>query len=72
MSGGSGTPPPAPEYPEAYYEYLARALGEEQAAWARLSPEEREAELERLHAISSSPDDLALWPPELNGGVPTR
>ena len=43
-------------------------MGEEQAAWARLSPDEREAELERIHATSNSPDDLALWPPELDGG----
>lgn len=57
------------EYPEAYYEYLARSMGEEQAAWARLSPAEREAELERIHATSDSPDDLALWPPELSGGT---
>ena len=72
MSDETNTPPAAPEYPEAYYEYLVRTIGEEQAAWARLSREEREAELERLHATSNSPDDLALWPPELNGGCSTR
>ena len=56
------------EYPEEYYQHLARTLGEEQAAWARLQPEQREAELERIHASCDSPDDLAIWPPELNGG----
>lgn len=62
------TAPPESEYPEAYYEYLARTMGEQQAAWARLSREERETELTLLHLTSDSPDDLALWPPELNGG----
>ena len=66
MSPDASTP--EPEYPEEYYEHLARTLGEEQAAWARLPRDRREAELELIHATSNSPDDLAMWPPELNGG----
>ena len=58
------------EYPDDYYEHLARTLGEEQAAWARLPRELREAEMEILYAQGDSPDDLALWPPELSGGHP--
>jgi hypothetical protein len=61
-----------PEYPEDYFEHLARTLGEEQAAWARLPREEREAELTRLHEDLNTPDDLAVWPPELNGGTRNR
>ncbi len=56
-----------PEYPDDYYEHIARTLGEEQAAWARLPRAEREAELRRLYETSSSPDDWAIWPPELGG-----
>jgi hypothetical protein len=70
------TPPPDPGsriddpvYPEDYYEHLARTLGEEQAAWARLPRAEREAELAWIHERFNTPDDLAIWPPELNGGV---
>ncbi len=61
---------PAPEYPEDYYQHLARTLGEEQAEWARLPRDQREAELERIHLSANSPDDLAVWPPELDGGRP--
>jgi hypothetical protein len=57
------------EYSEEYYDHIARTMGEEQAAWARLSPEERERELGWIHANFNSPDDLALWPPELDGGL---
>ncbi len=56
-----------PEYPDDYYEHIARTLGEEQAAWARQPRAEREAELRRLYETSSSPDDRAIWPPELGG-----
>lgn len=59
---------PDPKYPEDYYEHIARTLGEEVAAWARLPRAEREAELRRLHESCDTPDDLAVWPPELNGG----
>jgi hypothetical protein len=57
------------EYSEEYYEHLARTMGEESAAWARLSPEERENELRWYHENFNTPDDLAEWPPELDGGV---
>jgi hypothetical protein len=55
--------------PEIYYEILARDFGQEKADWARLPYEERMKELERYHANFNTPDDLALWPPELDGGV---
>ena len=55
------------EYPEEFYEHLARTLGEEQAAWARLPREQRESELNWLHANFNTPDDLSVWPPELGG-----
>lgn len=58
-----------PVYPEEYYEHLARTLGEEQAAWARLPRAEREKQLRWFHANFDTPDDLALWPPELDGGL---
>lgn len=57
------------EYPEWYYELLARTMGEEKAAWARLSPREREAELTALHLAFDTPDDLSPWPSELDGGL---
>ncbi len=63
---------PENKYPEDYYEHLARTLGEEQAAWARLSREEREKELTWIHQNLNTPDDLAVWPPELNGGPQNR
>jgi hypothetical protein len=59
---------PSPDYPEEYYEHIARTLGEEQAAWARLPCEERERELRWYHANFDTPSDLAIWPPELSGG----
>ena len=58
-----------PEYSEEYYELLARIIGEEQAAWARLPREERERELRWYHENFNTPDDLAEWPPELDGGL---
>lgn len=55
--------------PEAFFEILAELLGEEKAAWARLPYDERMAEIERLHAEFITPDDLSLWPAELDGGA---
>lgn len=60
---------PEPELSEEYYEGLARTMGEERAAWARLPREEREKELRWYHDNFNTPDDLAVWPPELDGGV---
>lgn len=60
---------PEPEYPEFYYEILESYVGEEAAAWARLPPAERERELRWLHENFNTPDDLAVWPPELDGGI---
>lgn len=57
-----------PDYPEWYFEMLAETIGEEAAAWARLPREERERELTLLHQSFNTPDDLAVWPPELDGG----
>jgi len=62
-------PARAPDYPEWYYELLAETMGEEAAAWARLPPAEREIELTALHRAFDTPDDLSLWPAELDGGV---
>ncbi len=56
-------------YPELYYEILARDLGEERARWARLPYEERMQELAWHHAHFNTPDDLSVWPAELDGGV---
>jgi hypothetical protein len=56
-------------YPERYYEILARDLGEERARWARLPYEERMRELAWYHSHCNTPDDLSLWPAELDGGV---
>ncbi len=58
---------PEPDYPEEYYEHLARTVGEEQAAWARLPRQEREKELRWFHENFNTPDDLSVWPPELGG-----
>lgn len=57
------------EYPEEYYEHLARTMGDEKAAWARLPRADRERELRWYHENFNTPDDLAEWPPELDGGV---
>ena len=58
-----------PEYPEFYYEIIEKYFGEERAAWARLPKERREKELRWYHENFNTPDDLAEWPPELDGGV---
>jgi hypothetical protein len=69
MSPGSEPPCGDPVYPDEYYEKLAELLGEEKAAWARLPYAERMKELEWYHANFNTPDDLSLWPAELDGGV---
>ena len=58
---------PEPEMPEEYYEWMADAMGQEAADWARLPREEREKELRWYHENFNTPDDLAVWPPELGG-----
>jgi hypothetical protein len=55
-------------YPEWYYEFIARTMGESKADWARLPRREREAELTLLHRSFDTPDDLSVWPAELDGG----
>ena len=54
---------------EAYHEHLAEILGEDRARWARLPRAERERELRSYHANFDTPDDLSIWPTELDGGV---
>jgi hypothetical protein len=56
-------------YPEWYYELLARTMGEAKADWARLPRHEREVELTLLHRSFDTPDDLSVWPAELDGGA---
>ena len=56
-------------YPDWYYELLARTMGEAKAEWARLPRREREAELTLLHRSLNTPDDLSVWPAELDGGA---
>jgi|SRR4051812_2745445 hypothetical protein len=58
-----------PEYSEEYYEHIARTMGQEQADWARLPRDEREREIAWYHEHFNTPDDLAEWPPELDGGL---
>lgn len=58
-----------PVYSDSYYKILARDLGEDKARWARLPYEERMKEMEWDHANFNTPDDLSLWPAELDGGV---
>ena len=53
--------------PEEYDEWLAEAMGQEAADWARLPREEREQELRWYHENFNTPDGLAVWPPELGG-----
>lgn len=69
MSPSTEPPCGDPVYPDEYYEKLAELLGEEKAAWARLPYAERMKELEWYHANFNTPDDLSLWPAELDGGV---
>lgn len=54
--------------PEEYYEWMEREMGQEAADWARLPREEREQEIRWYHENFNTPDDLAVWPPELDGG----
>jgi len=67
----TATEPPCgdPVYSDEYYDKLSELLGEEKAAWARLPYAERMKELEWYHANFNTPDDLSLWPAELDGGV---
>ena len=58
-------PEPEIEYSEEYYERLADAMGQEAADWARLAREERGKELRWWHENFNTPDDLAVWPPEM-------
>lgn len=58
-----------PLYSDEYYEIVERLLGTEKADWARLPRHERRRELTRIHEQYNTPDDLAEWPPELDGGV---
>jgi hypothetical protein len=57
------------DYSEEYYNHLARTMGEERAAWARLPREEREKKLRWYHDNFNTLDDLAIWPPERDGGL---
>jgi hypothetical protein len=50
-------------------EHLGRTMGEERAAQARLPREERWQEPRWYHDNFNTPDDLAIWPPDLDGGV---
>jgi hypothetical protein len=59
-----------PVYSDAYYDHLARTMGEAAAEWARLPRAERERELTKLHLLFNTPDDLSTWPPELGGDPP--
>ena len=56
---------PEVEMSEEYYERLADSMGQEAADWARLPREEREKELRWYHQNFNTPDDLAVWPPEM-------
>jgi len=56
---------PEVEMPEEYYERLADTMGQEAADWARMPREEREKELRWYHENFNTPDDLAVWPPEM-------
>ena len=58
-----------PLYPDDYYEFLELAFGPEKAAWSRLPRAQRELELDWIHQLYDTPDDLDPWPPELGGGV---
>jgi hypothetical protein len=53
---------------EAYFRHIAEVLGEDRARWARLPREQREQELRWYHAHFDTPDDLSIWPAELDGG----
>jgi hypothetical protein len=44
-------------------------MGREKADWARLPRAERERVLTWYHNNFNTPDDLAVWPPEIDGGL---
>lgn len=68
-SVGENEHPADRDYPDRYYDILARDLGEERARWARLPYADRMRELAWYHANFNTPDDLSPWPAELDGGV---
>ena len=68
-SPGETEHPADRDYPDRYYDILARDLGEERARWARLPYADRMRELAWYHANFKTPDDLSPWPAELDGGV---
>lgn len=57
------------KFPDSYCEHLAEIMGQEAADWARLPRVERERVLTWYHQTFNTPDDLSLWPAELDGGV---
>lgn len=60
---------PDPVYSDEYYEHLARIMGQEAADWARLPRADRERVLTWYHQMFNTPDDLSIWPAELDGGT---
>ena len=60
---------PDPVYSEEYYEHLAQSMGQEAADWARLPRAERERVLTWYHQTFNTPDDISIWPAELDGGT---
>jgi hypothetical protein len=68
-SSGEHEHPADRDYPDRYYDILARDLGEDRARWARLPYADRMRELAWYHANFNTPDDLSPWPAELDGGV---
>jgi hypothetical protein len=58
---------PDVQYSEEYYEWMAHAMGQEAADWARLPREEREKEIRWYRENFNTPNDLAVWPSELGG-----
>lgn len=57
------------QLPDSYYERLAETMGQEAADWARLPREEREKVLTWHHMNFNTPDDLSIWPAEMDGGL---
>lgn len=56
-------------YPDWHHELPTRTMDEAKAKWARPPRREREAELPLLHRSFETPDDLSVWPAELDGGA---
>lgn len=57
------------KFSDEYYEHLAETMGQEAADWTRLPRAEREKVLTWYHQNFNTPDDLSIWPAELDGGV---